>query len=586
MKNKGKAITRIVFTVLLIAMVTLAFSIIGGYALAGDTDWNTETVDNSGDVGWDSFTALQPFSISEKASDAGKFRCGNVEMRLGEKWVIIDFPAFPCLVPTLKSNVEAEDKDEGGGANGHTDHLGRVTFQILVHCEDNSVAFSAWFQVHALVHKGSELIGWRPWGWLSMLVQDTSVVLDVGTDNLAIGDSAEYRLIVETYVKAGVMGVPAGYEWEDTDTAYVTVVSRAHPPYHQEVTIDWPNPDFVYTIGDSGPGSASIEGWVHAYDENGNPVSGEPSNTRLCAVLATERGYGTKVYYTRTEPLCGRFYQEYCIDDPLAEGTLRISVYDDAKDPGFKMDPDGYVVELEAVNPADANTFGLFAVPDSSVAPGGSALYTIGLVPINAFEGLVTLSVSDLPQGTSYEFGTNPVYVHPSDTAQGTILTISPADYTPLGLHQFKISATHDTLTRDFICPLMVAYRCTEVITKDEPGIANQLYVVYIGAGRTLRNVVITSNPNGCDPPTIQTTTGRGDAIRLTWPQACVDPGEVVEYEFTVDYPCETVQPPYSVTWTYQFPTLTEWGLIVLVVLIVFSAWVVLRRRRAVVSRQ
>lgn len=35
-----------------------------------------------------------------------------------------------------------------------------------------------------------------------------------------------------------------------------------------------------------------------------------------------------------------------------------------------------------------------------------------------------------------------------------------------------------------------------------------------------------------------------------------------------------------------QCPTLTQWGLIVLVALIVFSTWVVLRRRKAVVSRQ
>jgi hypothetical protein len=35
-----------------------------------------------------------------------------------------------------------------------------------------------------------------------------------------------------------------------------------------------------------------------------------------------------------------------------------------------------------------------------------------------------------------------------------------------------------------------------------------------------------------------------------------------------------------------EVPTLTQWGLIVLVVLILFSTWVVLKRRKAVVSRQ
>jgi hypothetical protein len=124
--------------------------------------------------------------------------------------------------------------------------------------------------------------------------------------------------------------------------------------------------------------------------------------------------------------------------------------------------------------------------------------------------------------------------------------------------------------------------RCTEVISQSEVGIGSGLEVVYTGTGGTLRDVVVTSNPPGCDAPAIQVIGG--NAIRLTWPEACVDQGEVVEYQFTVDYPCETVQPPSSVEWTYPIPTLTQWGLIILVVLIVFSTWVILRRRRAVGS--
>ena len=122
--------------------------------------------------------------------------------------------------------------------------------------------------------------------------------------------------------------------------------------------------------------------------------------------------------------------------------------------------------------------------------------------------------------------------------------------------------------------------RCTQAISKIEPGTATSLRVEYSGTGGTLRNVVVTSNPPGCGPPIILSL---GSAVYLRWPGACVDQGEMVMYEFTVDFPCEGVQ-PVSVEWTYQVPTLTEWGLIILVGLIVFSTWVIFRRRKAVVS--
>ena len=108
--------------------------------------------------------------------------------------------------------------------------------------------------------------------------------------------------------------------------------------------------------------------------------------------------------------------------------------------------------------------------------------------------------------------------------------------------------------------------------------------MLYTGTGGTLRNVVVTHNPPGCDLPTIEIIMG--SEIHFTWPKACVGQCEVVEYEFTVDYPCCSVQPPYSVDWTYPgAPTLTEWSLVLFILAVAgFFGYMLLRRRRAVVS--
>jgi hypothetical protein len=124
---------------------------------------------------------------------------------------------------------------------------------------------------------------------------------------------------------------------------------------------------------------------------------------------------------------------------------------------------------------------------------------------------------------------------------------------------------------------------CTESIHKDEPGTAIDLHVVYTGTGGTIRDVVLTGNPPGCGTPGI--TVVGGNEIHFTWPEPCVDSCEVVEYQFTVGFPCETVQPPYTIEWTYEpRPTLSQWVLIVLAVSVAgFFVWQMMRRRKAAV---
>ena len=128
-------------------------------------------------------------------------------------------------------------------------------------------------------------------------------------------------------------------------------------------------------------------------------------------------------------------------------------------------------------------------------------------------------------------------------------------------------------------------FRCTETIHKTEPYRAIGLLVYYTGTGGTIRNVVVTSNPPGCDSPSI----GSGHNIRFTWPDYCVYEGDVVEYEFTVNFPCWMVQPPDSIKWIYPelgHPTLSQWVLIILALSVAgFFVWQ-LKRKRAVISHQ
>lgn len=380
-----------------------------------------------------------PAEAEDVEPDPGKFRCGNVELRMGQKSSWLD------TWPTLKSTVEVQERIKGGGAEGYTDGTGKVTLQIFIRCKDRSWLFNGYFDVKVRVYEdaGGPLVGDAWWAWVSTGSKETKeVFLDIATDELDEGETEDYYVEIETYVAGTLLNLVVDDEWWDEDWGYVDVISRDHPPLQQYVTIDHPGPSDIYTIGYE---YGHVTGYVRTVPD-GDAVS----DTRVCIVLATERGYGSQVHYIRTQ-INGFIWLEYCIDDSLANGTLTISVYDDAKNEEYTMDPDGATREIEVEH--GTSTFGLFAVPHSSVAPEDLVGYTVGVVPIN-FEGEVTLDASDLPEGTSYAF--DPPIVYPVDVTVVSDLVIFTTDVTPLGLHQFTISATDGVLTRDFTCPLMV----------------------------------------------------------------------------------------------------------------------------------
>lgn len=121
---------------------------------------------------------------------------------------------------------------------------------------------------------------------------------------------------------------------------------------------------------------------------------------------------------------------------------------------------------------------------------------------------------------------------------------------------------------------------CIEVIHKTEPGAANNLHVNYSGVEGSIRDVILLSNPPGCPAPTIEVVGGNW--IHFTWdaPEGCVDSCEIVEYQYTCDYPCA---PPAIVNWTYEgLPTLSQWVLIILALSVAaLFVWQLMRRRKA-----
>ena len=130
------------------------------------------------------------------------------------------------------------------------------------------------------------------------------------------------------------------------------------------------------------------------------------------------------------------------------------------------------------------------------------------------------------------------------------------------------------------------SYGCIEPIQKIDPGRAYGLEVGYSGANGTIRDPILTGNPPGCGTPDID-IVGGGNGIRFTWPTACVNQDDVVQYQFTVDYPCDEIQPPASVQWFYEddYPTLSQWLLIILALSVgAFFVWQLMRRRKAAAS--
>jgi uncharacterized repeat protein (TIGR01451 family) len=75
-----------------------------------------------------------------------------------------------------------------------------------------------------------------------------------------------------------------------------------------------------------------------------------------------------------------------------------------------------------------------------TVVPTGTAQYTVTVTPLAGFTGSVSLSTGTLPTGAVAGFGPTPVVITDANSKTST-LTLTTAVSTPLGNHQFDISA-------------------------------------------------------------------------------------------------------------------------------------------------
>ncbi len=468
----------------------------------------------------------------------GNFRFGNVEMRLGEKgkWF--------GKRPTLKSKVEVYKN-----IIGHTNDSGNVTFQIPIRCKDRTLTYDTYFYVRARAYEyeGGPLVAESDlWKWGSSWKKTRKRLFDAFTLHLDPNETKTYWVKVNTYSSRGlpfIANIPliSGYEWWDSSDANVTVVSRAHTDYQQYIKICEPHPNDIYTLGEDMQVRARL-----SYYDDPYGVHRPCSDTKVWIQLITARGSGSQLHDVNTDSF-GDAYLTFNIDpnDPNVNdvnGPLIIRACDVAKNERSNYSPRDEVV-VEAVYSNDANTFELFAVPDSGVAQGGSVQYTVGLTSVN-YTGNVSLSISGLPPGVTLgQFDPNVVSTALNDTVWST-LTIVTSDNTPLGLHRFTISATDGTKTKKISCPLMVTFN----ISANEDGeqrddfsegsiiygkaalglLENKSYPVYVvdAQGEWLDGMSIPSCTH-CNslPLSNFITDGNGDmgAGTVIWPDAQAD---------------------------------------------------------------
>jgi hypothetical protein len=122
---------------------------------------------------------------------------------------------------------------------------------------------------------------------------------------------------------------------------------------------------------------------------------------------------------------------------------------------------------------------------------------------------------------------------------------------------------------------------------------AKDLHITFTGTGGSL-NVVILNQPAACGDATIA-YSGGGNTVDIDWPENCVPVGGLVTIRAsTANGPLS----PSSGTWTYEapdppqninvgtditvtnVPTVSQWGLIIMTLLLLTAATIIFARRR------
>ena len=395
-------------------------------------------------------------AAEEQQSDPGIVICGKMTMTLNHKWsYLIPYIGPTECQPVLNASVDVFDDPD----TAYTDWTGGVKFRFVIDIDDNTDLYYAVITAGAtLEEKVSDYppvyhkIDHRTTAHITPAgTEDTSIILEFATDTVSATDvTKNYRVTAGGRIQ--VSGYVFTYpSWNDSDTeSDIIVANRSHSQWQQVVELLMVLPGPPYYIGDN----LRLLGGVSTESGEGDPVS----ETEVCIVLATQRGFGSQTIYTETPPAGGGINEVFSIDNPMGAGILTISAYDKAKSEEYVFDEDGEEIKINLEVPEDWSTFGMYSIPCSEAQiPGLAAAYSVNLVSFNDFSGMVDLAVSGLPDATTAAFDIDPVPLpyEDHDTVH-TYFHVFTTPSTPLGLHKFALIATCDTITRIDSIPLLV----------------------------------------------------------------------------------------------------------------------------------
>ncbi len=376
------------------------------------------------------------------ASEAGIFTCGHIELKLNHE-VVYSIISTDLIYPVLKCEVAVWDT-----TLGYTDGLGNVTFRIPVYICDNSDAYDAEVKLHVEVENRTrfEHVGEDFYWGLTNDEDDIFFYWDFATDKLdsTSGTNRYYVYASATVTAYRLLREPR--EWYDFGWSnQVRVQSRAHPPWQQTVQISLPTDSSDYAIGS------------HNKNVIGSVEAGEapPPGGGLAHMMIITNAISPDQECTFRTGANGGFWEPLYIDAPTASGEVTIRVYDDAANAEYLASPDGGEITIFAKRSTGWATFGLFAVPGHHAAAGVSTDYLVAIPSYEGYEGDVTLGIMDPPPGVLYSFDTNPVHI-PPDTTVGVTLTLEASGVIAPGFYEITLTASEDTLTREFLCPLVV----------------------------------------------------------------------------------------------------------------------------------
>jgi hypothetical protein len=194
------------------------------------------------------------------------------------------------------------------------------------------------------------------------------------------------------------------------------------------------------------------------------------------------------------------------------------------------------------VNNSIGDFYGTLPQTIQNIAQGGSASYSITIVPTGGFTGAVTLGVSGLPAGSTATFSTNPVL----GGSGSTVLIITTSSSTPSpSVSNLTLTGVSGTLTHSQALYLGVAPKAEAIggtitpsssVSSSAGGTANYALNLSTTNNTALADMALSVSgvPAGATgafvPATINAGTG-SSTLQVTLPAGVVPPGS---YNLTI----------------------------------------------------